>query len=222
MILAALKELAEAEGLMDDPDYEDKSVTRIIELSLTGEMLQLIDIREPDAKGSPRAIRRRVPKTSGRTSGIDAQFLYDKSDYLFGVSKVKGSTIWEIKDSQINAAIAVIKEALIQTGDVGLKAVLLFLENQKMRAENRHKILPDTLTDNEWFVFRIHGDEGLVSDRPEVKNWWKNKRRQKLTATAQCLITGTPCLVPLPGWPLFPLIVLHLSPMDWNAMKMRL
>lgn len=194
MILAALKEFSEEEGLMEAPDFEEKDVTRIIELDPEGKFLGLTDIRQPDAQGRPRAVKRRVPKTSGRTSGVSAQFLYDKSDYVFGVARDKEKKTWEPTDARIDDALALIRKASSATGDLGLKAVVRFLENQKAKSD-RESILPVDLAVNEWFVFRLHGADGLVSDHPVVKSWWESQRAQPEPTSAICLVTGNACVL---------------------------
>ncbi|NNN05082.1 MAG: type I-C CRISPR-associated protein Cas8c/Csd1 [Elusimicrobia bacterium] len=190
MILAALKDLAEAEGLMHDPDYEDKPVSRLVDLAEDGRLLNLIDLRKPDRKGKPRPDRKCVPKTEGRTSGVAAQFLYDKADYVFGVRRVDDS--WERTDEQLDSSIALVREAGTATQDPGLSAVLAFLERQR-ESKNREAALPKDYEAGDWFVFRVSGDEGLVSDRPAVRRWWAQQRTQVGGGAATCLVTGERC-----------------------------
>lgn len=192
MILTALKELAEAEHLMADPDFEPKPVTRVIELAPDGRLLGVTDLRQPDAKGKPRAVTLLVPKIAGRTSGVSPQFLYDKSDYVFGVSVKKDGPPMRT-DRQLEAAISTTANAAGQAGDDGLSAVQRFLERQR-DAPDRATGLPEDFDPSDWFVFRLSGSEGFVHEQPAVRQWWRGSRQVSGGVTATCLITGERCI----------------------------
>jgi len=192
MILSALTELAKNEGLMADPDYEQKDVTRIIELDKTGTLLGIIDVRLPDKKGKPRPVRYSVPKTVVRPGTVPKpQFLYDKIEYFFGVGKDKDNV--SNADEHIGRAIKLHAQACEDKVDLGLEAVLTFLQGQQ-RLLDRASILPKDLGANEWFVFRLSGDQELISDRPAVREWWKHRRVETGAANAICLVTGKACV----------------------------
>ena len=197
MILTALKDLADAEGLIPDPDYEPKPVTHVVELASTGKLLRITDIRELSKKGKPKAVLRLVPKTSGRTSGIAAQFLYDKSDYALGIKKNKEGSI-SLTDDRLGASLELIERAARESKDEGLAAVQCFLQtlaDESDRAERLAQSVDPQDLNGLWFVFRLHGDDGFVSTRPKVREWWKRERASTSTdATATCLITGQPCV----------------------------
>lgn len=193
MILTALKELAEREGLLEDPDYEPKLVSWVIELDHSGKWLGYTDIRQPDRKGKPMAVKMAVPKTSGRTSGVSAQFLYDKSDYVLGFKAGKSGQV-ETSDKQLDACIELHDRAASESKDEGLQAVVRFLKHQKTLSDRSINV-PEDFGGNDWFVFRLKGDEGYVHNREKVREWWQKKRsRGSDQATAECLVTGKPCI----------------------------
>lgn len=197
MILTALKELADVEGLVADPDYEPKPVTHVIELASKGQLLGITDIRELTKKGKPKAVLRLVPKTYGRTSGIAAQFLYDKSDYTLGIKKNKDASV-SLTEERLGASLEIIERAANQSKDDGLAAVRCFLQSlaeDSERAKRLAQFVDPQDLNGLWFVFRLHGDEGYVSERRKVREWWKRERTSTSTdATATCLVTGQPCI----------------------------
>jgi len=194
MILSALAELAKNEGLIADPDYEQKDVTRIIELDKSGALLGIIDARMPDKKGKPRPVRYSVPKTVVRPGTVPKpQFLYDKLEYFFGVVGKDKDVDSSKVNKHIDLAIKLHAQACNETGDLGLAAVLMFLQGQEGRSD-RASVLPEDIGANEWFVFRQSGDQELISDRPAVREWWKRRRVETGATNAICLVTGNACV----------------------------
>lgn len=197
MILTALKDLAENESLINDPDYEPKPVTHVIELASGGKLLGITDIRVPDRKGKPRAAVQFIPKIAGRTSGIAAQFLYDKSDYVFGLKPEKNGSVSPSVE-RLHAAIALTREAAMASADDGLQSVLGFMNAMAAdvdRARDAVAGLDPKELGNYWFIFRLHGDATWVSNREKVAAWWRQHRRVAGgQPTAVCLITGVPCV----------------------------
>src|SRR5688500_18041022 len=92
MILKALVELAESEGLTGDLDYQPVKVRWIVTLDADGKMLgDIADTQRPSdtGKGPPVVPARNVPNRSKRTSAVGAEFVVDKAGYVFGLLKEK-------------------------------------------------------------------------------------------------------------------------------------
>jgi CRISPR-associated protein Csd1 len=195
MILAALAELAKNEGLLQDLDYEFAPVTRVIELSDDGRVLRVKDIRVSGPNGRPVAVKKLVPK-AGKRSGKKppAQFLRDNAQYIFGLAKDNGGS-WSCADDRLHAMRDLTCKAAVASGDIGLHAVVAFLEKQ-LASELAKRVanLPADYESNDWFVFQISGQEGLVSDSPAVRKWWEGQRRQTAKVSTNCLVTGKPCV----------------------------
>lgn len=192
MILMALKELAEVEGLIDDPDFEPKPVSWIIELSPEGQCLgYTANWSEETGKRLPG--RRFVPKTRQRSGQAPpAQFLYENSKYIFGAEIDRDGAIVHT-DERLDDLLGLVETAFHETGDEGLRAVTEFLRVQRNK-QDRSGSFPQDYRSGDWFVFRLAGDEGLVSDRPLVRSWWKGRRGDAGDPTSICLITGEPCV----------------------------
>lgn len=200
MILTALKELAEREGLLNNADYEPKEVTYLVKIGKGGKFLGLIRTEGNGKfkKGKkPRPKQFFVPMRSPRTSQDWAEFLVDKGEYIFGWSEDENDNkkVERAKRRQ-QLFLQLINEAYEGTGhDEGVKAVLQFLE---CYAEGSVKVnRPEDCTNGDLFGF-IYGDESdLISSRPAVVSYWSNIRFFRVqmippeeAIVAQCAATG--------------------------------
>jgi CRISPR-associated protein Csd1 len=88
MMLRALCDLAEEEGLANDLDFMMKPVRYQLVVSAdgVGQIVDLATYEPSDGERRPRFVvaPRRIPRQGGRTSHDDAEFLVDKCDYVFG------------------------------------------------------------------------------------------------------------------------------------------
>src|SRR5262245_15946425 len=86
MILTALMELAQREGLIENPDYQPMPVRWLIDIDEKAKVLGVADtLRRPEgSKGKPEARNFAVPKRSKRTSAPLSEFLVDKPSYVLG------------------------------------------------------------------------------------------------------------------------------------------
>jgi len=194
MILQALVDLAEAEGLVQDPDFEPKDVHWIVQLTTDGKLAGIVDARRMDENGRARPTKYLVPKTEKRAYGVSAQFLYEKSDYVFGVKIEKSGERKEVEPC-LDAFIDLVVAAFAESGDEALGALHTFMQSVKRDStDDRVSRLPEEFSGGEWFTFQIAGDQGLISDRPAVRDWWKSHRRVEGEPTAFCLVTGAPCV----------------------------
>ena len=135
-----------------------------------------------------------VPQPVKRTSGIAANFLWDKSAYVLGLEKVDPK--WSEKDNAKRADrlpkehvafVALHCERLGGTNDVGLRALLLFLESWDPAAPDPRIIgQPDLLSAN--IVFRLDGERSYLHERPAAKALAQQRPLQVTAGT--CLVTG--------------------------------
>lgn len=207
MILQALYELAQREGLVQDPDYEWKPVAWLVRVAPGGRLVGIEGTHSDSetGRGKPRPKPFRVPRQPVRTSGDRAFFLVDKAEYVFGVDPTgKRPT----KKLAVRSALfrEQIEECVRATGDPAASAVSDLVRDV---AEGRQQVdLPEECAPNDLFAFLYTQDgDRLVSDRPDVQEYWRSLRKRDEGAEAQCLVTGQPCtpgslhvpLKPLPG-----------------------
>ena len=142
MILTALKELAEREGLAENPDYQPIPVRWLIDISEDGTMLGVRDTVQmsQNEKAKPEAKKLPIPKRSKRTSGVLSEFVVDKPSYVFGWvhpktieenRKKKKKTEADLQDEakrQHETYLAELRVALSVSNTPGLAAWLKLLE----------------------------------------------------------------------------------------------
>ncbi len=195
MLLKALVDLAERDGLTADADYEPREVAWLVTV---GEGGRLLGVSRTEggaaARGRSRSKVFAVPRRAGRTSGDAADFLVDKAEYVLGYGERD-----EEKLERRRALFAdKVAEAAEATADDGLMAVGALLK----RKGNRDKIIrhlekkDSGFKSNDLFAFVYEPDvDRLVSDRPAVRKYWAARRAESLTGDkTQSLVTGRRCV----------------------------
>lgn len=198
MILQALYQLAEAEGLMEDPDYEWKPVAWLVSVSSGGRVLGIAGTHyippEQQGKKNPKRIASnfKLPREKAVTSNPKAFLLFGKSEYVFGEDPAKQRPAEKLA-SRFARFRQRVKDCLDATGDEGVRAVWTALED--LAAEKQKVSLPEKYASNDLFAFIYAPDvEKLVSDRERVRDYWKKQRTIKTAGESrnQCLVSGDP------------------------------
>lgn len=211
MILRALHELAVADNLIDDPDFEVRPVAWLVEVDRGGRLVAIngTHYEEPQAGNRrPRRLVRsfRVPRRRTGRSGTKAppDFLVDNAKYVFGVGtpdKPVGEADGREKSGWFRIEV---EDCLAATGDEGVKAVLAFL--QQVARDPASVRLPAEVKSNDLFAFVYSPDvDRLVHERPAVVAYWRARRTPAASAGnsgRRCVVTGQP--IGEPG--LFPLV----------------
>ncbi|MDO5844996.1 MAG: type I-C CRISPR-associated protein Cas8c/Csd1 [Methanocorpusculum sp.] len=190
MILSALCELYD--NLLKNPDaqislmnYSRIPCSFAIVINKNGEYQNVIQLTEGKEK-----MNLIVPEQKVRSRNIYPYFLCDNSKYLLGYGW-KDSIFVSFPD-YVNATVKKHREIIGDSNDVGLKAVLLYLE--KIQNGDFPDIpKDDTVYKSGNIVFRLSDELGYIHDRTEAKIVWEkslNKSVSKDTEIGQCLITG--------------------------------
>jgi len=199
MILQALYDLAQKEGLMEDPDFELKPVSWLVRLSDKGELLGIVGTHVTEsgkgnkpAKETAKAFP--IPRQPTGRSGTKApaSFFVDNAKYVFGLATKDKTFPDEEGREKASAFRDLIAECATQTGEQGALAVLKFLENV---AQDRGKVtLDEKCKSNDLFAFVVSPDiDRLVHDRDSIRDFWKKKRgnadSEELPLNT-CLVSG--------------------------------
>jgi CRISPR-associated protein Csd1 len=199
MILQALYDLSQREGLMEDPDFEMKPVAWLVNVSETGRVKGIVGTRSaPEKTGkrthkpAPKAFR--LPRERPVTSGDRAFLLFNKAEYAFGIDPA-GERDPEKLKLRFGLFRQKVKECLEHTGDEAVRAVHVLLEDIDA---GRQKIsLPADCTSNDLFAFVYGPDiDTLVTDRQKVSAYWRQLRAEEEAGTNKqqcCLVTGRTC-----------------------------
>ena len=189
----------------DDPDpaqrlpafgLEQKDIPFILEITATGELVQLRDTRTPQGKRKV-AQNFRVPQGVKKTSGVAANLLWDTLEYVLGVD-TKG------RPERVAEQHAAFVQRIAQLpataqADAGIQAVRRFLAHEDW-AQQLEKLqsLPDWAElqeTNPVLSFRLHGDLDLVCQRPAVVQAALNVPTDADERQAMCLVSGELALV---------------------------
>lgn len=209
MILQALYELAQVEGLSEDLDFQDLPVAWHIALKPDGTLLGIHprwELITPD--GKKKAVRtvpvERIPMRFGRTSGVASQFLVDNAQYVLGAAPPdkpgKPARLAQCREA-FRASVEACAEA---TGDPAIQSVLLFLTDL---AEGRQSVSwGDDWEANDLFSFVVYPDLDVpVHLMPAAVDYWRKQRAEgpnESENAPRCVVTGQPVPEPV----LFPLI----------------
>lgn len=184
----------------DDPDpaqrlpafgLEQKEIPFVLEITATGELVQLRDTRTPQGKKKV-AQSFRVPQGVKKTSGVAANLLWDTLEYVLGVdTKGKPERVAE-QHAAFVQRIALLPAAA--QADAGVQAVRRFLEREdKAQQLVQLQSLPawaELRETNPVLSFRLHGDLDLVCQRPAVVQAALNVPADADERQAMCLVTG--------------------------------
>lgn len=194
MILEELKKLAEREHLLADEGYGPQKIHSTITIDRDGNFHGLqsrMALSERKGKKKSEASLYSMPSPRGRRAAADStNFLYDKSDYVFGVGPFPVEKLANRK----RLFRELIRDALTATRDEGLFAVSRFLERF-----DRGEFKIDGLENQEAgavYAFQDLDNPGAhISDRPAVKQWWRSLRAESGAETGVCLLCGAMAVI---------------------------
>jgi CRISPR-associated protein Csd1 len=212
MILRALYDLAQQEGLAEDLDYEPAQIRYVLVLGPRGTSATIQDRAElVPAEGKKKAEIRKptipIPRRSGRTSGNCAELLVDKSDYVLGwdpagkTSPEKAADRHSLYRELVEKALAA--QAPGSQEEAALQALLAFVSQEQ---EPRIQPIKDALErcasekDKKELASAFFSVEYApigptpIHLLPGVRTFWKGTRSDDKEADARCLVTGQPCV----------------------------
>lgn len=194
MILQALNSYYErvaADSESDMPTFgtsiEKISFALIIDDS--GALKGIDDLREQSGrKLLPR--KTPVPAAVTRTSGVKANFLWDKAAYVFGAD-ADGPT--DDNKLRFESFRALLQQVCQDIEDNAVNSVLAFLQKwDRMETESvlaKHHPWDDLCNAN--FVFRIDGVPGYIHERSLIrKAWLKHIEQSNNAPHIQCMVNG--------------------------------
>ena len=195
MILQALNDYYDRKSENDDDrlapfGFELKEIPFVIEISATGELIEIHDTREGDGKNKA-AKSYLVPQGVKKTSGVASNLLWDNLEYVLGVdTRDKAERVKEQHATFVSRITALSEEV---QNDVGIKAVLVFLEGLNLAELELRPLWGEIKESNPNITFRLHGETGLICQRPavvaEVK---KNVSAGDEAVSHLCLVSGKP------------------------------
>lgn len=204
MILQALTSLYEAlapKGEVPKEGWSREKISFALGIDENGDLLRITPLFKPGdmpkgkKKEEPQEMT--VPAAVKRTSGAAANFLWDNSSYILGVSLKKGEDDAERekqrnKDIKCFEACRELHHSMLDGMEYpAAKAVLNFLdkwEPQKAEENNLVAQYAKEILSGANMVFRFNG--GYVHDDPQLASVWQKANAKQKDNIGQCLVTG--------------------------------
>lgn len=204
MILQALTSLYEAlaqKGEISKEGWSREKISFALSIDEEGNLLRVTPLFDTvdGPKGKTREVPQKmtVPAAVKRTSGAAANFLWDNSSYILGVSLKKGEDDAERekrrnKDIKCFEACRELHHSMLDGMKYpAAKAVLNFLdkwEPQKAEENNLVAQYAKEILSGANMVFRFNG--GYVHDDPQLASVWQKANAKQKDNIGQCLVTG--------------------------------
>ena len=192
MILAALNDYYQR--LLDAPDsgipapgYSQEKIGYCVVLAPDGSVVAVED--EHDSNGKKRIAKlMSVPQPEKRTVAVKSNFLWDKTSYTLGVSATSKRS-----EQEHTAFKDLHRKALASQDDVGLKALLAFLDAWEPEQFPEHPQFVshgDAMLDTN-VVFRLDGENNYQHERSAARKAWEQLQGVGEAGTQGiCLVSG--------------------------------
>ncbi|MBI4938339.1 MAG: type I-C CRISPR-associated protein Cas8c/Csd1 [Nitrosomonadales bacterium] len=182
-------------GLPRVPPYgfSEEKIGWVLVLSKEGKLVDVVPNYTDDKKPQPKLIS--VPQSVKRPGVTPkAFFLWDKSSYVLGVEANKDKQSakeipWLTSEKTFLAFKTLHLEKLRDIDDVGLQALVKFLQNWQPEQFNQAPCKPEMVDAN--LAFRLDGEMAYLHQREVAQKLWAGMIEPDKNATlAQCLVTS--------------------------------
>lgn len=199
MILQALEAYyrrisADNESTVASEGFQKQAIPFVVILDENGIFKGLQDTREGGGKKKTARLFT-VPKAVKRSSGIEANLLWDNPAYVVGRAKPDkkkdSSKLVERAMEQHEDFVIKIKKIFPDTSDKGICAVIKFLIKKDFTALFSHPIWPEIEESGANITFQLEGDTRLVCQREAVVGAITGREHgDEDCEPQQCLVTG--------------------------------
>ncbi len=175
------------------PGYSNAPVSHALNLSLEGELLDIIPLYIPVQQGKKtveRPRRMHVPEQVKRSANIAANFMCDQPAYVLGLTE-KEAKDPEYAQKRFEAFrdrnIAILSRA----NSVAANAIITFLQRHDPETARAHPVIArhlDRLLEGGNLIFYVEGRNALAD--PDIRRAWEDVFLGQEAVTMQCLVTG--------------------------------
>ncbi len=172
------------------PGYGMVNVSYALVLSKNGELINVLPLKNKNAKGKEIPQKRLVPEPVKKTSGVSSNFLCENSSYMLGVDK-KGKP--ERAKQCFESFKALHVKLLSEVDCDAARAVVSYVTNWDPDKAGEHEALTDCLDelcDGGGIVFRLDGSGFIHEDQLVLAAWERYKNAPSSSAMLPCLVTG--------------------------------
>jgi CRISPR-associated protein Csd1 len=171
-----------ARGEAEDLGFTRENISYALSINIDGSVRDVIDLRVPsDRRFVP--CRMSVPRPK-RTSNIQANFLWDKTAYAFGVDGGKSKRLADEHDSfkQFH------RNMLEGVNDVHAQALLSFVNQWIPERFATPPFTPEMIDAS--FVFRLEDEHLYIHQAAALRNLWLANLVEPEALQIFCLVTG--------------------------------
>ncbi len=191
MILQALAgyydRLSQA-GKVPPLGFKKVPIPFVVIIGSDGSFIGIDDTRSGEGKGKQaREFHVPVVFEGSRTSNVQANLLWDKSGYVFGINKKAKSGRLEQQKKAFKDTID--EYILPEVMDEGVAATLEFLENNSTSVVG-HPLWDEIVSADANLAFRIEGSRELTCQSKNVREAVEAKLARGGADTGVCLVTG--------------------------------
>lgn len=168
--------------------FSDEKISFAVILDRDGLIVDVNDLRESDGrKARPRIMP--VP-ASFKRPGVTPRsfFLWDKTAFVFGVTKSDDDKPFELAIKQHEAFKTLHLDRLREVDDEGLRALRNFVEIWSADRYAQLRYAEDMLDTN--IVFRLDGEYNCIHERSRARELWQQLKAETIGDHAICLVTG--------------------------------
>ncbi len=177
-----------AEGEAPQFGYSPERISYAIVLSADGEAID-VQLRVDMSGRTPRPSLLVVPRPVIRTSGVAANYLWDKTAYVLGMGRDQATDqAVPAKRGEHEAFKELHDDLLAGTEDVGLVALRTFLASWRPKCYRGLRYADDMLDTN--VVFLLDGELRFLHERPAAQAIWNDHITGQEKAATICLVTG--------------------------------
>ena len=188
MILQALYNYYEAMNklqLIAPPGREYKDIAWAIIIKEDGSFVRLKPLKDTSDKSSKGKEYLVIPAV-GRTSGIEANHLWDKKMYILGIDK--GSKTKRSQDA-LNLFVGIVNSfAELYPENKSFKAVQQFYSKGLYKSPEVLESFKD-VNETDWISFQLKGSTGIIASDNDALSW-AEEQLSSGKITGLCLITG--------------------------------
>ena len=178
MLIQSLRAFAEhnlADALAD-PAFERLPVKYIVPIGADGSYRGVIEQTVGDGGPKDRGLVYTVPRIGNRTGNVKPCFLVDKRTYALGPIATDDVKTASKAEAHMRAAVEQIEEALSDTGDQALEALIRFYNSpDDLGAARRDYEMMGVKMESGRLSFKVGDDTRPVFERPVLRGWWASR-----------------------------------------------
>lgn len=183
--LNRIGERMEQRGALPTGGFSSEKISFCISLNADGSLAGLHDLRDLSKKKPvPRVMG--VPQAVKRTAGVKPNFLWDKTSYVLGVTAGDAKRLAQEHAAFVDRHLT----ALAGSNDIGLHALLLFLQNWRPDQYAALGWSEELKDQNVVFALEDERHRLFLHERPAAKALWARLAAANSGKTAICLVTG--------------------------------